>query len=186
MRIGAGALRGRSLKVAEGVRPTSGRSKQALFSRWQATLPGCSFLDLFAGSGGIGLEAVSRGAREAVLVERSARALKALRGNCERLAPESCVIIRAELPELPGTVLRHPRFEHVFADPPYDFDSYDPLLEQIARVLAAGGEAAIEHSSRVEIIESVVGLALSGSRRYGESVLSFYARSGARPLSTGS
>lgn len=175
MKIGAGSLRGSSLKVVEGVRPTSGRSKEALFSRWQQTVPGCSFLDLFAGSGGMGLEAVSRGAREAVLVERGGRTLRTLRSNCERLAPECCFVVRGRLPELPGAVLSRTPFGHVFADPPYDFNAYEQLLGQIARVLSNVGEAAIEHSSRLELGAPAASLALTSSRKYGESRLSFYA-----------
>lgn len=175
MKIGAGSLRGRALEVVAGVRPTSGRSKEALFSRWQTTVPGCSFLDLFAGSGGVGLEAVSRGAREAVLVERGDIALRTLRSNCERLAAKSCVVIRGALPTMPRVVLGRSPFDLVFADPPYDFDAYDRLLEQIAKVLDRGGEAAVEHSSRLEFGGSVAGLVPTGSRKYGETRLSFYA-----------
>ena len=174
MRIGAGSLRGRSLTVANGVRPTSGRSREALFSRWQETVPGSSFLDLFAGSGAMALEAVSRGACEAVLVERGGEVLPTLERNCEKLAPGRCVVLRATLPALPESLLSRPRFDHVFADPPYDFDAYEELLELVARVLSPGGEAAIEHSSRLELKASVGSLALTTARRYGESKLSFY------------
>ena len=175
MRIGAGSLRGRLVEVSEGVRPTGGRAKEALFSRWQGTMPNCDFLDLFAGSGAIGLEAVNRGARHAVLVERDGRALSAARRNSERLAPGRCTVLRGTLPRLPAAVLARSRFAHVFADPPYDFEDYRHLLEQITRVLGDGGEAAIEHSRRVELESAVAGLVLIDSRGYGESRLSFYA-----------
>ncbi len=174
MRIGAGFLRGRLLEVSEGVRPTGGRTKEALFSRWQGTLPDCDFLDLFAGSGAIGLEAVSRGARHAVLVERDGRALSTAKSNSERLAPGRCTVLRATLPRLPDSVLARAPFAHVFADPPYDFDAYEELLDQVARVLGPGGEAAVEHSSRLELKVSITGLVLATARSYGESELSFY------------
>lgn len=175
MRITTGFLRGRHLEVSEGVRPTGGRTKEALFSRWQSTLPDGEFLDLFAGSGAIGLEAVSRGARHAVLVERDGSALSTAKSNSERLAPGRCTVLRATLPELPDAVLARRPFTHVFADPPYDFDAYEELLEQVARVLSAGGEAAVEHSSRVELEVPPTDLVLKTARKYGESKLSFYA-----------
>lgn len=174
MRIGAGFLRGRRLEVSEGIRPTGGRTKEALFSRWQRTLADCDFLDLFAGSGAMGLEAVSRGARHAVLIERDRRALSTTQSNSERLAPGRCTVLRATLPQLPDAVLARAPFAHVFADPPYDFDAYEELLEQVARVLSAGGEAAVEHSSRMELKVTTTGLVLTAARSYGESKLSFY------------
>ena len=174
VKIGAGSLRGRSLEVADGVRPTSGRSKEALFSRWHESLQGCLFLDLFAGSGGIGLEAISRGAREAVLVERRGKPLRTLRANCERLASRRSVITPGELPRMPPAVVAHAPYDLVFADPPYDFDAYSRLLERIATLLDRSGEAAIEHSSRLDLEASVAGLVSAGSRKYGESRLSFY------------
>lgn len=117
---------------------------------------------------------MSRGARQAVLVERGGPALRTLRSNCERLAPENCVVIRAVLPEMPDEVLARAPFDHVYADPPYDFEAYEPLMAEIAGVLRHGAEMAIEHSSRRRPGEVVGSLAMTNSRRYGETSLSFY------------
>ena len=175
MRVGSGALRGLRLEVPKGVRPTGGRPKEALFSRWQGTLPDSAFLDLFAGSGAVGLEALSRGAREVVLVERSPKVLRSLVGNCSGLAADRCRVLRATLPRLPAALAGGPAFDHVFADPPYDFDAYSKLLGRIAEVLLPGGEAAIEHSRRRILASEVGALVLTSARDYGDSRLSFYS-----------
>lgn len=176
MRIGSGSLRGRRLMVAKGVRPTGGRTKEALLSRWQDSLPESVFLDLFAGSGAVGLEALSRGAREVVFVERSAKVLRCLAGNCEGLAAERCTLLRATLPRLPAALSMHRGFDHVFADPPYGFAAYPELLERIAEILLPGGEAAVEHSRRQPLASAAGALVMTTARDYGESRLSFYAR----------
>jgi 16S rRNA (guanine(966)-N(2))-methyltransferase RsmD len=175
VRILAGAWRGRVLEVSRGIRPTGGRAKEALLSRWQETIPGCSFLDLFAGCGAVGLEAASRGAHHVVLVERNPRALRAIIRNCISLeAGGSCQALRGTLPALPAAVASSAPFQHVFADPPYDFDKYSELLERVAGLLGAGGELAIEHARRVSFDPAVARLRLTQVRDYGESRLSFY------------
>lgn len=175
LRILAGSLRGRSLAVPPGTRPTGGRAKEALFSRWQVSIPGSSFLDLFAGSGAIGFEASSRGALEVLFVERDARALTLIRKNSRALDQGHCRVLRGLLPRLPEAVSARAPFDHVFADPPYDFDAYPKLLEAIAAVLSPVGEAAIEHARRVPLDRAAAGLMLRETRDYGESRLSYYA-----------
>lgn len=176
MRILGGVWRGRPLAVPKGIRPTGGRVKEALLSRWQGSIPGGAFLDLFAGSGAVGFEAASRGAREVVLVERSPSAIRSILDNRKALGAENCRVLRAALPDLPAGVLASAPFDQVFADPPYDFEAYGSLLERIGEVLTAQGEVAIEHSRRLVLEPVESGLGLRESRDYGESRLSFFAR----------
>ncbi|MFQ5527214.1 MAG: 16S rRNA (guanine(966)-N(2))-methyltransferase RsmD [Thermoanaerobaculia bacterium] len=177
MKISGGALRGRSVRVPRGTRPTSGRAREALFSRWQATISGCRFLDLFAGSGGIGLEAVSRGAELAVFVELDRNAAAALRRTCRELVEDSAVVLCVSAVGRGEQLRQMGPFEHVFADPPYDFESYPLLLERVGELLDPQGEAAIEHSSRTNLPDAGGGLIRITAKRYGESLLSLYRAS---------
>jgi 16S rRNA (guanine966-N2)-methyltransferase len=122
VRIIGGRWRGTRLPVVEatGLRPTSDRVRETLFNWLQARLPDARVLDLFAGSGALGLEALSRGASEAILVERDPGAAEQLRANVERLhAGGEAHVIRADALGLLRTPL-HGRFDVVFIDPPFD------------------------------------------------------------------
>jgi len=178
LRLLGGELRGRTLTVTKGVRPTEARVREALFSIWGPRLAGVRFLDLFAGSGAVGLEAVSRGAAEAWLVESDPRVLRALRRGCEELAPGRCHTVRGRLPAvggggIPGDCLVGD-FGLIFADPPYAFTDHAALLRAVAGWLARDGEMALEHSARVEPPAEASGLRRVDERRYGESCLAFY------------
>ncbi len=181
VRIGAGRLRGRRLPVAAGVRPSGARLRESLFDLWRERLPGSRFLDLFAGTGAVGLEAVGRGARRAVLVEGAPAAFALLRRQCERLAPGEASALRLDLPAGLARLARSgERFDLVFADPPYDFDRFDELLAGLPALLAAGGEAAVEHSARLEL-PTPRGLARLDLRTYGDQRLAFYRAAGGAP-----
>ncbi len=172
-RITGGTLKGRRLPVAGGVRPTGSRLREALFSIWQVRVEGCRFLDLFAGSGAVGLEAISRGAEHAVFVEASPRAFEVLQRSVRGHVPRRTRVIRARLP---GGLdrLSGESFGLIFADPPYAFKQYGTLLQQAAPRLAQGGEMAIEHSHRLEISEPVGPWWLRERRCYGDSCISFF------------
>jgi 16S rRNA (guanine(966)-N(2))-methyltransferase RsmD len=179
LRISGGALRGRVVAVPPGARPTEGRVREALFSIWGERLAGARFLDLFAGSGAVGLEAASRGARRVLCVEDDPRAVRTLRDNLAALrgAAGEAEIAARRLP-LPRGLARlveeGERFDLVFADPPYAFTAYPRLLVELAPLLAEGGEAAVEHSARVVLPARAGALERTAERRYGETALSFY------------
>ena len=177
LRILTGTLGGRRLEVAAGVRPTESRVREALFAIWQERIPDSAFLDLFAGSGAVGLEALSRGAARACFVESHPRALAALRRNWEKtrgdLTPGSVEILRGSLPEALGR-LREERFDLIFADPPYSFSEYETLLHAAVGRVRPDGEIAVEHSARVEMTEQIAGWRRRARHRYGETRLSFY------------
>jgi 16S rRNA (guanine(966)-N(2))-methyltransferase RsmD len=181
VRITGGEARGRAVAVARGVRPTEGRVREALFSIWQERLPGARFLDLYAGSGAVGLEALSRGAAAVLFVESDPRALRELERSVRLFAPERARRWRTSLPAGLGELARRAggeweRFDLVFADPPYAFTGHPRLLAGIEPLLAPDGEAAIEHSARRELPEEGGGLARASVRVYGETALSFYSR----------
>jgi 16S rRNA (guanine966-N2)-methyltransferase len=178
VRILSGRFKGRRLSAAEGARPTSGRAREALFSILQESVQGASVLDLYAGSGAVGLEALSRGAARAVLVERDAGPLQK---NVERLDPEGATtsVLRGEAARaLSVLVEAGERFELVFADPPYAEALPEDLLAKAAALLAPGGLLVLQRDSPSETPPEPPGVALVERRRYGRNVFFFYARAG--------
>lgn len=138
IRIIGGRWRGTRLSVpdAPGLRPTSDRVRETLFNWLQPVLPGARVLDLFAGSGALGLEALSRGAREALLVESSPDLCEALRAVIDRLgATDSAQVLRADATALLRAPL-HGRFDLVFLDPPFSSDLWPAVLERLSPWLA--------------------------------------------------
>lgn len=176
VRLTGGAWRGRKLRVAPGVRPTEGRVREALFSIWQAELPGSRFLDLFAGSGAVGLEALGRGAAALVLVEGDPRVHRALRDSLRQLAaPAAAHAYRLRLPAGLAVLRERERpFDLVFADPPYGYPQWDALLAGLVPLVASGGSVCLEHAARDAAPTAPPALAAEGTRCYGESCLSFY------------
>ncbi len=174
--VGGGERRGLRLETPPGIRPTAGRLREALFSHWAERLPGCRFLDLFAGSGAVGIEAASRGAAAVVLVEAAPRVHAVLERNLRRAGGAGVVAVRARLPQEIERALRGAApFDLVFADPPYGFDAVTELLAAAEPWLAPGGELALEHAWR-RSPQAPERLAASFSRRYGDSGLTIYRR----------
>ncbi len=182
-RIIAGAGKGRRLKSVAGdeTRPTGARVRQSLFDMLAPEIPGCRFLDAFAGGGGVGLEALSRGAARVVLVDKSAAAVAAARANAEALAAaggEALVFRQDARTALLAFADQGQRFDVVFLDPPYASDLYLPLLTLAGeRLLAAGGVAVAEHFHKRELPERIGVLARTRVARVGDHRLSFYRRS---------
>ncbi len=176
VRITGGDFRGRALAVPPGARPTEGRVREALFSIWRERLEGARVLDLFAGSGAVGLEALSRGALSALAVDAGLRAVKTLESNAERLGERLLEIRRLNLPAGLARLVEEGAgtFDLVYADPPYNFAPYPELLLAVAPLLAPDGEIAAEHSARRELPVEVGPLTRVDVRRYGESAISFY------------
>ena len=177
LRLAGGDFRGRRLRVPHGVRPTEGKVREALFSIWQGELPGARLLDLFAGSGAVGFEAMGRGAAAVVLVEGDPRVVRTLRENAAELRLDAAAkIYRLRLPAGLAVLRERERpFALVFADPPYGQENAARRLAEAAALLVPGGSLCFEHRSRDAAPEAPGGLALVESRRYGEATLSFYA-----------
>ena len=180
MRIIGGNARGRQLKVPKGqaLRPTAGRVKEALFNILPHDLSGVKVLDLFAGTGNLTIEALSRGAAEAVLVDSSAQSGKAIRENLRRLDLGN----RAKLWAMPVTralrllARQGETFDLIFLDPPYERRLISPALEIIDKeaLLRDSGVLIAEHSVREPMESRLDVLALTDQRRYGSTVLSFF------------
>jgi 16S rRNA (guanine(966)-N(2))-methyltransferase RsmD len=176
VRITGGEFRGRGLAVPPGARPTEGRVREALFSIWSDELGGARFLDLFAGSGVVALEALSRGVLSALAVDDDPRAVKILEANAARLGETLLQIRRLALPGGLARLMEQSvgPFDLVFADPPYNFDFYEDLLQGLPPLLAPDAEVAVEHSSRRDLPLEAGPLTRVDVRRYGESAVSFY------------
>lgn len=174
LRLSGGLLRGRKIAVPDSARPTEGRVREALFSIWAPAVEGARLLDLFAGSGAVAFEALSRGARGVVLVDESREVTATLTRNRDKLGidPAAAVIVRAELPT--GKLSRFDPFDLVFADPPYAFDRHADLLAMVKPLLAEGGELVLEHSFRTALPDAAAGLFLNREKIYGGSALGFY------------
>jgi 16S rRNA (guanine966-N2)-methyltransferase len=173
VRVLAGRWKGRRLAAGPRARPTSSRARAALFDILGETIVGSAVLDLFAGSGAVGIEAVSRGARSAVLVEPEAAVLRAA---VERLGAESgdLRIVGEEARSALRRLAREDdRFDLVFADPPYD-EPLDPqLLAAVPALLAPEGTFVIQQDERQPAFE-VPGLRLEQRRAYGRNVFLFF------------
>ena len=180
MRIGGGSANRRALRTVPGraVRPTSGQVRQALFNMLRGVVQNAIFVDLFAGTGSVGLEALSHGAREVYFVEHNRRALMTLQANISRCNMVGrTTIVAASLPQalrrLPMTL----QADMLFLDPPYASDLAEVTLAALAerRILAAHGVLIWQHMARRAIPQTVLDLPLWKSRRYGNTQLSLYA-----------
>lgn len=135
MRVIAGSRRSIRLTTVKGeqVRPTTDRIKETLFNILQPYLPGCSFLDLFSGSGAIGIEALSRGAKEAVLVEKNREALACIRANLKATHFEETAVLKSGDVLTVLSAMQHDPFDIIFMDPPYKLG----IEEQVLSILGA-------------------------------------------------
>jgi 16S rRNA (guanine(966)-N(2))-methyltransferase RsmD len=180
MRVIGGAARGRRLKVPKGqvTRPTAARVKESLFNILPHDFSGMRVLDLFAGSGNVSIEALSRGAALAVLVDESPRAAAVIRENLRRLnLTESTQLWTAPVARsLRKLAKSGERFDLIFLDPPYDRELVGTTLKAIAQncLLTAGGKVVAEHSARERVQPRYEHLVLNDQRRYGDTLLSFF------------
>ncbi len=190
MRVIAGTYRSRILKSLKGLalRPTSDRLRETLFNVLAPNISGARFADLFAGTGAIGIEALSRGAAEVVFIENHAPAAALIRKNLDSLG------IRAGFTVLPVEVLRglemlaskakgsKSGFDFIFLDPPYAAAAdYERVLKFLgsADLLASGGMVIAEHRRKFALPEKAESLRRFRVLKQGDAALSFYRRDGA-------
>jgi 16S rRNA (guanine966-N2)-methyltransferase len=180
-RILGGQGKGRRLRMPAGdaTRPTGARVRQTLFDILAPEMPGCRFLDAFAGSGAVGLEALSRGAAVVVLVELHSAAAAALRDNVALMARaggEARVYRQDIRIALLGLSAAGEAFDVIYLDPPYDSDLYEPVLEAVAAkgLLAPEGVVVAEHFHKRALPERISRLVRVREARVGDHRLSFY------------
>jgi 16S rRNA (guanine966-N2)-methyltransferase len=176
LRIIAGTLRGRRLAGPDwaGLRPTADRLRETLFNVLAGTVRGARVLDGFAGTGAVGLEALSRGAAHVTFVERDPRALALIAGNLGRCGVrDGYTVLRADL-ERAGADDLGAVFDLVFLDPPYDRDPAD-TVGRLAGLVAPEGRLVIEHARRSRPADEAGGLVRTRTLAAGDSALTFYA-----------
>jgi 16S rRNA (guanine966-N2)-methyltransferase len=190
MRIIAGLYRSRTLAAPPGLetRPTSDRLRETLFNVLAPRIEGASFLDLYAGSGAVGIEALSRGAARVEFVERKPAALSALRANLARLGVTAGFRIHNRGV---GGFIRaldaDEAFDLVFLDPPYDADrEYAATLTQLGRdssaSLAVGAIVIAEHRRKERLEDRYGSLGRTRLLEQGDAALSFYAAGAVAPV----
>jgi len=158
-------------------RPTSARVREALFNIWQGQLQKARWLDLCAGNGTIGAEALCRGIAFLVGIEKNRRACKIIQKNWEKIAT-----IDQTFQVIPGDLqnklkdLKGQQFDFIYFDPPYDSYLYEPVLTAISQLelLAKEGEMAVEHDSKPWDQQAFSNLMVSRQKKYGNTYLTFW------------
>lgn len=176
MRIIAGRWKGRPLDTPtwDGVRPTSDRLRETLFNVLAPDVVGARVLDVYAGTGAVGLEALSRGAAAVTFVEQDHRAVTLIGKNLARCGvSDAYVIVARDAADAlrPG---RFDRFDIVFLDPPYTLATRDAVLPLAAAHVAVDGVLVLEHAHRQPPPATAGTLTLSRTLRQGDSALTFY------------
>lgn len=187
MRVITGTARGRHLSTVKGrdIRPTADRVKESLFNVLGPRVVDCEFLDLFAGSGAVGIEALSRGARRCVFVELMTPHLKVVEENLAAtgLADRAELLRRDARAAAADLGRRANRFDLIFVDPPYSKGLVDEALKEIVahRLLKPGGWVVCEHHKKDAVLTDVAGVPEAGTLTkfrelvFGETLISLYA-----------
>lgn len=168
----------RPLKTLPGrdTRPTVARVREAVFNIWQGAIAGCHWLDVCAGTGSMGAEALCRGAVRVVGIEQSSRACGVIRQNWQQVAGDGQTfeVIRGDVVKKLPTLIGQ-TFDRIYFDPPYACDCYEPVLAAIAHydLLAPGGELAVEHSPDRERFSVPLTLEICRQKVYGNTALTF-------------
>lgn len=194
MRVIAGTFKGRRLAAPKGdrlVRPTADRVKESVFSILRGRVVDVNFLDLCAGTGSIGIEALSRGAKHVTFLERDARCIGIIERNlraCGLLAESEvrhCLLRRDAVKGISDLCKQSAVFEVIYFDPPYGVglvngsQLYTDCLKLLAEssLLRVGGVLLVEHAKQYVVPDGVGSLKQSRQARYGDTVVSFYEKS---------
>lgn len=181
MRVISGKARGTQLFSPEGMttRPTIDRIKETLFNMIAFDIPECMFLDLFSGSGAIGIESLSRGAKEAVFVERDKMALACIQKNLEKTKlKQQAVIYSGEVEDaLDRLKNKQQKYDIIFLDPPYAMPAIEKILQKIVtlELISDGGYIILERSTNT-IVTLPQNLVLWKEKTYKTTTLSFFRK----------
>lgn len=172
----------RPLKTLAGplTRPTTARVREALFNIWQGKISGCRWLDLCAGNGSMGAEALCRGASLVIGIEKAPRAVAIIQENWQNLATsaQKFQVIRGDVLTKLAT-LADKSFDLIYFDPPYESSLYQPVISAIVQynLLAANGEIAVEHNPKFWTAGNFTRLTICREKLYGNTALTFYRNS---------
>ncbi|MEC4673814.1 MAG: 16S rRNA (guanine(966)-N(2))-methyltransferase RsmD [Nitrospirota bacterium] len=183
MKLVAGIQKGRRLKqpVTLGIRPTSAKVREAVFGILRDHVLNARVLDLFAGTGALGLEALSRGARSVMFVDHAPAALRVLQENILRCeSKEKSLVIRQDVRQFLQTLTSDDhadRFDLIFADPPYHTGEIESVLELLGRttILSPRGILVIEHFHKEQVPEQTGSLRQYREARYGDTTVNFFS-----------
>lgn len=180
MRVIAGSAKKMRLKSPKGTntRPTADRVKESVFNILAPRVVDSVFLDLFAGAGGMAIEALSRGAKHAVVVENDPRIINVLKENLKKTKLEGGaeIIIKDAFRACPEIAHAKNKFDIIYVDPPYHQDYYTKILTIISqcKLLTATGVVVVESSTKAPPKEQVEDLTLRRRQSYGDTIISFY------------
>lgn len=177
VRIIAGKYGGRTVKTSQKIttHPMAERVRSSLFNILNNQLSDARVLDAFAGSGSLGLEALSRGAQHTTFIEKDRVAQKVIAENIESLGiDEQTKLIKARVSSWHNTVAESEKFDIIFADPPYH-DLQFPVIEKLFKRLKPNGLMVLSHSGR-ECVPSINGVVVVDNRSYGDAVLTLYRK----------
>jgi 16S rRNA (guanine966-N2)-methyltransferase len=178
MRVIAGSAKGRRLVGPDSreTRPLTDRAKEALFSSLGDRVEGADVLDLYAGSGSIGIEALSRGAKRAVFVEKGRKALEALRRNLTAVGFDNVVVVGQSVDDFVGT--SPGRFDLVFCDPPWALPTEDVevVMAKVDRICADGAEFIVQRRKADREPQPPPGWRHNTTRRYGDAKICRYVK----------
>lgn len=182
MKIIAGTIKGKPLRMLKGldIRPTPNKVKEALFHMLQEKISGARFLDLFAGSGSVGIEAISRGAGEVLFVDSDKRSVKLINENLGRCGVQSgCRVFCSDgILFLRSLKKNSKKFDIVFLDPPYGSDLGESSLDEISKagILKDDGLIVFEHFHKKEVGERYGLFKRSRTKKFGDTCLSFFIK----------
>lgn len=180
MRVTGGKFRGIPIKAPGGkrTRPTSDKVREALFSTLGDRVSGARVLDLFSGSGALAIEALSRGADSAVLIEKDSAAIAVVRQNLEKTGlKKKAKVLRADFRSALAKLSRDgERFEIIFIDPPYEGNMLEESFSALEKQCVTTDESivVVEHFAKTAPPESISGIPLDRTRAYGQTSLSYY------------
>ncbi len=179
MRVITGSARGTNLRTLEGndVRPTTDKVKEAVFSAFQFEIEGRRILDLFAGSGQLGIEALSRGAENAVFVDADKNAIKIIKENLAKTKLDSNATV-VQTDSIAFLSMTDKIFDIAFLDPPYETGLLQKALSKISGCISEGGAVICEHPIKDELADEYSGLVRTKDYKYSKTAVTVYRKEG--------
>ncbi len=179
MRVITGIAKGKRLDTLEGldIRPTTDKVKEAIFSSIQFDLFDAVVLDLFAGTGQLGIEAISRGARSAVFVDNSRKSIEVVKRNLEKTEfTDKATVLNMNGVDFAASTSN--KFDFIFLDPPYNKGILTQIMPKLSNILAPNGTIICEYEKNLDLPEEFEGLMLKKVQKYGKIKVSMYCCAG--------